>query len=134
MSLVVVACLALVFGGIVAWLTRLNASDLREAEARLRLDHQAFLADVAAGRDEMRREREALLAYVERSWQSAREERREWADRIQNPLGVAAAHWPVPEAQKQDTELEKADRDWLESEDSEIPWDSDLLLADTEVG
>lgn len=131
MSLLVVAALALVFGGVVAWLVRLAGQDQRLARAEL-VDALRRTADAAS--DALRAERRALDAHLEREALAAREERRQWADRIQNPLGAAAAQWPVPEAQRRDTLLEAVDEEWLEREESLVPYDPDLVLADAEEG
>jgi hypothetical protein len=117
-SLLVVALLALVFGGIVAWLVRSGVQD------------QRLLFNLM--REELDADRAATLAHLERQAQAAREERAALADRIQNPLGAAASMWPVAEAKKET--VEDVDRAWLEGPESATEWDTDLqlVLADSE--
>lgn len=114
-SLLVVAVLALIFGGVVSWLVREDRARWRaEMEERRRANGQ-FVAEVMAQLSAEREERSRLL------------------DRVQNPLGAAAAQWPTPEAQKKDTLLDEVDREWLEDPESLVPYDPDLVLADTEM-
>lgn len=51
-------------------------------------------------------------------------------DRVEAPGATPAHAWNSPEATPS---LNEADAEWLASRESEVPWDDDLALADTEM-
>lgn len=127
MSLVVVACVALIMGGVLAWLVRLHEQDQHAARAEI----AAALRQMADAANEiLQAERQAVLSHLEQEAQAAREERQRLLDRIQNPLGVAQTAWPVAEASR--VTDEDVDREWLEGPLSQVDFDPDLVLADVE--
>ena len=113
MSLLVVAGVALLAIAGMAWLVRQSA-----------FDHDRLATNAES-------ERLAFLGHMEREACAARDERQRMCDRIEAPGATAAQAWRTPEAT---ASVSQADEEWLRSKESEVPWDEDLQLADTELG
>jgi hypothetical protein len=69
---------------------------------------------------DVRDQRVQLLAALERT-----------LDRVESPGATVARQWQAPQAPLD--ALTREDEEWLASKESEVPWDDDLALADTEA-